>query len=151
MDFDPYFTTGYSPYPVYQRGIQPSSIREAQNFSRPTIHAKIVLIDGDREEAENFPVQVGGTQMMINKAETKIFIKSVYANGQYNVDEYVKQTPMPKKPDINYENFVTRDELEQRLAAFGTKEGNKNEEHISKTWKSDKSNPTGNANNDSHK
>lgn len=136
MAYNPYFPTGYS-YPMYQQPIQP---QQPQNFTRPTIHAEIVQIDGDREEAQNFPVQTGGTQMMINKAETKIFIKTVYANGQCNVDEFVKQAPAPKTPAINYDDFVTREELEKRLSELTKKEGDKNGEqkHIQKAWKSDK-------------
>lgn len=138
MAYNPYFPTGYSGYPTYPQPIQP---QPPQNFTRPTIHAEIIQIEGDREEAENYPVQTGGTQMMINKAETKIFIKTVYANGQYNVDEFVKQAPAPKPPEINYEDFVTWDKLEKRLSELNKKEGEKNGEqkYVSKTWKSDKS------------
>lgn len=129
-----------NPYmPIYQQYQQ--MLQQPQNFTRPTIHAEIVQIDGDREEAENYPVQTGGTQMMINKAESKIFIKTVYANGQSNVDEYVKQAPAPKAPAINYDDFVTWDKLEKRLSELNRKEGDKNGEQkcLSKTWKSDKS------------
>lgn len=141
MAYNPYFPTNYNSYPVYPQPMQPQGMQQTQNFSRPTIHADIVQIEGDREEAEHFPVQTGGTQMMINKAETKIFIKTVYANGQYNVDEFLKQTPAPKTPDINYEDFVTWDKLELRLAEINAKEVDRNEEHEhnAKTWKSDKS------------
>ncbi len=138
MAYNPYFPTGYSGYPTYPQPIQP---QPPQSFTRPTIHAEIIQIEGDREEAENYPVQTGGTQMMINKAETKIFIKTVYANGQYNVDEFVKQAPAPKTPAINYEDFVTWDKLEKRLSELNKKEGEKNGEqkYVPKTWKSDKS------------
>lgn len=132
MAYNPYFPTGYSGYPTYPQPIQP---QPPQNFTRPTIHAEIIQIEGDREEAENYPVQTGGTQMMINKAEDKIFIKTVYANNQYKVDEYVKQAPTPKQPPVNYDDFVTWDKLEQRLAEISkTKEENKNE-CIPKAWK----------------
>ena len=117
--FNPYFPQSYSPYqqPIqqpYQQNIT-SYQQQPQNFSQPTIRAEIVQINGDKEEAENFPVPTGGTQMMINKAEDKIFIKTVYANNQMNVDVFVKQIPEPTKPQPNFDNFVTREELEQRL------------------------------------
>lgn len=114
---NPYYTPGYNLYgqQQYQQPIQ-----QPQNYSMPTIHAEIVQINGDREEAENFPVPTGGTQMMINKAEDKIFIKTVYANNQRNLDVYVKQAPAPAQPQPNFENYVTREELEQRLAQLGT-------------------------------
>lgn len=82
----------------------------------PTIRAEIVQISGDREEAENYPVPTGGTQMMINKAEDKIFIKTVYANNQHNLAVFVKQAPAPPQPQPDFDSFVTREELERRLA-----------------------------------
>lgn len=114
---NPFYASGYNPYgqQQYQQPIQ-----QPQNYSMPTIHAEIVQINGDREEAENFPVPTGGTQMMINKAEDKIFIKTVYANNQRNLDVYVKQAPAPAQPQPDFGNFVTREELEQRLAQLST-------------------------------
>lgn len=109
------FYPGYSSYPqtmAYQQ-LMP---QQPQNYSQPTIRAEIVQISGDIEEANNYPVPTGGTQMMINKAEDKIFIKTVYANNQMNLDVYVKQAPEPAQNPINYDEFVTWDKLEQRLA-----------------------------------
>lgn len=113
---NPYLPNNYNPYG--QQYQQP--VPQPQNFSMPTIRAEIVQISGDREEAENFPVPTGGTQMMINKAEDKIFIKTVYANNQRNLDVFVKQAPAPAQPQPDFGNFVTREELEQRLAQLGT-------------------------------
>lgn len=130
MQYNPYFPTSY---PMPQMMQQPQ-IQQSQNFSRPMIHADIVQIDGGREEAENYPVSTGGTQMMINKAEDKIFIKTVFANNQYKVDEFVKQAPAPKQPPVNYDDFVTWDKLEKRLEEIKAerKEAEKNE-HVSKS------------------
>lgn len=106
------------PYMQYPQAMQQQmqQMQQPQSFTQPTIHAEIVQISGDRAEAENFPVPTGGTQMMINKAEDKIFIKTVYANNQMNLDVFVKQAPEPSQKQPNFENFVTREELEQRLA-----------------------------------
>ncbi|MBQ8961220.1 MAG: hypothetical protein IJ071_08420 [Ruminococcus sp.] len=54
--------------------------------------------------------------MMINKAEDKIFIKTVYANNQHNLDVFVKQAPAPPQPQPDFDSFVTREELERRIA-----------------------------------
>lgn len=109
---NPNLPYNYNPYG--QQYQQPMS--QPQNFTAPTIRAEIVQISGDREEAENYPVPTGGTQMMINKAEDKIFIKTVYANNQHNLDVYVKQAPVPPQPQPDFDSFVTREELERRLA-----------------------------------
>jgi hypothetical protein len=117
--FNPYYPNTFNPY---QQAYQPyqqanyAQPQQSQSFTQPTIRAEIVQIDGDEAEANNFPVQTGGTQMMINKAEDKIFIKTVYANNQSNLDVFVKQKPAPAQPQPNFDNFVTREELEQRLS-----------------------------------
>lgn len=119
MAFNPYFPTGYNSYqPMMQQYGAPTPVQQpqAQSFSQPTIHAEIVQISGDEDEANRFPVPTGGTQMMINKAEDKIFIKTVYANNQSNLDVYVKQRSTPTQKQPNFEDFVTWDKLEQRLA-----------------------------------
>lgn len=118
---NPYFPAGYDPYGQqrFQQSIQPP-IPQPQNYSMPTIHAEIIQINGDQAEAENYPVPTGGTQMMINKAEDKIFIKTVYANNQMNVDVFVKQAPAPEQPQPDFNNFVTKEELEQRLAELSS-------------------------------
>ena len=109
---NPYLPNNYNPYG--QQYQQP--VPQPQNFTAPTIRAEIVQIAGDREEAENYPVPTGGTQMMINKAEDKIFIKTVYANNQHNLDVFVKQAPAPVQSQPDFDSFVTREELERRLA-----------------------------------
>lgn len=114
---NPYLPNNYNVYgQQYQQPVPP----QTQNFSMPTIRAEIVQINGDEDEAKKFPVPTGGTQMMINKTEDKIFIKTVYANNQSNLDVYVKQAPAPPQPQPNFDSFVTREELERRLAELST-------------------------------
>jgi hypothetical protein len=117
--FNPYYPNTFNPYQQAYQPYQQANFQQpqqSQSFTQPTIRAEIVQIDGDEAEANNFPVQTGGTQMMINKAEDKIFIKTVYANNQTNLDIFVKQKPAPAQPQPNFDNFVTREELEQRLS-----------------------------------
>ena len=123
---NPYLPNNYNPYG--QQYQQPMS--QPQNFTAPTIRAEIVQIAGDREEAENYPVPTGGTQMMINKAEDKIFIKTVYANNQHNLDVYVKQAPAPVQSQPDFDSFVTREELEKRLAELTATQQSKKEETV---------------------
>lgn len=127
---NPYLPNNYSPYGQQYQQPMP----QPQNFTAPTIRAEIVQIAGDREEAENYPVPTGGTQMMINKAEDKIFIKTVYANNQHNLDVFVKQAPAPVQPQPDFDSFVTREELEKRLAELTATQQKKEEivnEHVS--------------------
>jgi hypothetical protein len=118
-----YYGSPYSGYNSYQTAMQQYQqplMQQQQNYTQPTIRAEIVQIDGDESEAQNFPVQTGGTQMMINKSETKIFIKTVYANNQTNLDVYVKQPHSSEQQQPNFDNFVTKEELELRLSQLTT-------------------------------
>lgn len=122
---NPYLPNNYNIYgQQYQQPVPP----QTQNFSMPTIRAEIVQINGDEDEANKFPVPTGGTQMMINKTENKIFIKTVYANNQSNLDVYVKQAPAPPQPQPDFDSFVTREELERRLAELSASATTKKKE-----------------------
>lgn len=122
MAYNNLFPASYQQYyPQYQQ-YQPNmqiggspNMTNAQNqqmMSPPTIHAEIVQVS-DRNEASNFPVGTGQTQMMIAKDDSSIFIKTVYANGQSTLIEYIKK---PIEPERQTSDFITREEFENRIA-----------------------------------
>jgi len=88
-----------------------------QSLTPPTIHADIVQVDNE-QAAANFPVGAGASQMMIAKDDSAIFVKSAMPNGQTTLDVFVKRPPAPPKPEYDLGNFVTREELEERLSAL---------------------------------
>lgn len=111
------FPVGYqSVYPQQYNGTmyQPATPNIAQTqqlMTPPTIHAEIVQVSS-KDEATNFPVGAGQSQMMMMRDDSAIFIKTVYANGQASLLEYIKSLPKAEPlPD-----YVTRQELEERLA-----------------------------------
>lgn len=113
MAYNNYFPATYPQfYPQY-----PQQPPQQQMMTPPTIRAEIVQV-GSKSEAANFPVGAGQTQMMIMKDDSAIFIKSAFANGQANLDEYVRKPPEPEKPAADY---VTREEFEQRISALQRK------------------------------
>lgn len=114
MAYNNYFPVNYQPfYPQYPQQPQP----QQQMMTPPTIRAEIVQV-GSKTEAANFPVGAGQTQMMIMKDDSAIFIKSAFANGQANLDEYIRKPPEPEKPTADY---ITREEFEQRISALQRK------------------------------
>lgn len=117
MAYNSYFPATYQPY--YPQYPQQPVMQQAQQqmMTPPTIRAEIVQV-GSRAEALNFPVGAGQMQMMIMKDDSAIFIKSAFANGQANLDEYIKKPPEPEHPAVDY---VTRAEFEQRLSALQRK------------------------------
>lgn len=121
MAYNNYFPATYQPfYPQYpqQPPVQGMAQQpQQQMMTPPTIRAEIVQV-GSRAEALNFPVGAGQTQMMIMRDDSAIFIKSAFANGQANLDEYIRKPPEPEKPAADY---ITREEFEQRISALQRK------------------------------
>lgn len=108
-----YFPATYQPfYPQYPQQPQMQQPQQ-QMMTPPTIRAEIVQV-GSKAEAANFPVGAGQTQMMIMRDDSAIFIKSAFANGQANLDEYIKK---PHEDPVSAE-YITRAEFEQRFSAL---------------------------------
>lgn len=131
MAYNSYFPATYQPFysPYPQQPVQNLQQPPQQMMTPPTIRAEIVQV-GNKAEALNFPVGAGQTQMMIMKDDSAIFIKSAFANGQANLDEYIKK---PHEDPVSAE-YVTRAEFEQRLSALlNQRRENGNEQPVSVT------------------
>lgn len=97
-----YFPATYQPmYPQFQPQMTP-----------PTIRAEIIQVDSE-EQAANYPVNAGASQMMIARDDSAIFVKSVGANGP-TLDVFIKRPPAPKAPEPEY---MTRADVEAMIAA----------------------------------
>lgn len=103
-------------YPQMQQPPQQTQPAQ-QSLTPPTIHADIVQVDNE-QAAANFPVGAGASQMMVAKDDSAIFVKSAMPNGQVTLDVFIKRPPAPPKPEYDMGNFVTREELEERLAGL---------------------------------
>lgn len=89
------------PVPQQQPYVQP------QAYTLPMIHADIIQVDSE-QQAENFGVAAGTTQMMAARDDSAFFIKTVYGNGHYDFDVYEKR---PQKA-VEAPDYVTRSELD---------------------------------------
>jgi len=96
-----------------QQNAQQQNVGTAQMMTPPTIHAEIVQING-RDDAVNFPVGTGQSQMMMTKDDSAIYIKSAYANGQSTLIKYAKEEAKPQ--ETQKVDYVTREEFERRIA-----------------------------------
>lgn len=115
MAYNNVFPVGYQPYyPQYQQQYQQNTPQMTPQMTPPTIHAEIVQVDNE-QMAENYPLAAGASQMMIAKDDSAIFVKSMYANGQYNLDVFTKRPQRPKTAEIDTSQYITRDEFETRL------------------------------------
>lgn len=128
MAFNNGFPVGYTPYggfPYYNTGVMPqpgqmqpvTGQQAPQAMTPPTIHAEIIQVDNE-QVAEAYPVAAGSSQMMIAKDDSFIAVKTAYANGQAALDVFVKRPPAPPKPPVDLSAYVTRDEMEKRLAGL---------------------------------
>lgn len=116
------FTQYQQPYPQYQQAAPQAS----SGMTPPTVHADIYQV-GSEQEAANFPVAAGASQMMVAKDDSAIYVKTAYANGQSVLDVFVKRPPAPPEKPVDLTAYVTREELEQRLAALSPKRTRKEE------------------------
>lgn len=107
-----------NPYlqPQFQQYQAPQQ-QQAQTMTPPTVHADIIQIASE-QEGTTFPVAAGASQMMITKDESTIMVKTAFANGQTTLAIYDKRPPAPAEKPFDPAKFVTREELEQRLAAL---------------------------------
>ena len=116
----PQYYPQYQPYqlPQYQQQVQPIQQQQTQQgMTPPTVHADIVQVSGEAEAA-NYPVAAGASQMMVAKDDSMIFVKTAFANGQSTLDVYVKRPPAAPEKPVDLSLYVTREELESRLAAL---------------------------------
>lgn len=109
-------------YPQYQfQAPQYQPVPTAQNAQQtmtpPIVHADIIQV-ANEAEARNYPVAAGASQMMVAKDDSAIFVKTAFANGQSSMDVYVKRPPAPPEKPVDLSVYVTREELESRLAAL---------------------------------
>lgn len=94
---------------------QPAAPQQTrQTFTPPMIHADIIQV-GNVAEAEGYQMQPGASQMFITRDESQIVIREQHQGG-YSLSVYDKRPPEPQKPPIDPSVYVTKDELEERLA-----------------------------------
>ena len=110
---NPYIQPQFQQYQAQQQPQQ----QQAQGMTPPTVHADIIQIASE-QEGMNFPVAAGASQMMILKDESAIMVKTAFANGQTTLAIYDKRPPAPAEKPIDLTLYVTREELESRLAAL---------------------------------
>ena len=70
------------------------------------------------EEAAKIQVQIGGTILAFAKDDSFIAVKSVGVNGQDSFNVFDKRPPAPPQPVFDPTVYVTKDELESRIAAI---------------------------------
>lgn len=117
MPYNNYY--GYNPSYFPQSYINPyqqQAQTQTTQMTPPTIHAEIIQVDSEKD-AKEYPVAAGSTQMMMSKDDEHIYIKTAYANAPAQFIAYNKAEQAEEK-EIDYKNFITREEFEKRLDEF---------------------------------
>ena len=89
---------------------------------QPSSRMVEVVPASSEQAAKEFPVPAGATQMIIGNDDSFIAVKAVSMTGQITFDIYDKRPPAPPEKPVDLGSFVTRDELEKRLAELKKEE-----------------------------
>lgn len=106
-----------------QQQTVPQQVQQAQQAQQhqaqtmtPYIDARMLQVPSV-DVAEAYQMAPGASQMFYTEDRNTLIIKEQGQTG-YNLMIYDRRPPEPKAPTIDPARFVTRDEFEQRLAAF---------------------------------
>lgn len=98
-------------------------VQQAQQAQQQPSSRMVEVVPASSEQAaKEFPVPAGATQMIIGSDDSFIAVKAVSMTGQITFDIYDKRPPAPPEKPIDLGLFVTRDELEKRLAELKKQE-----------------------------
>lgn len=99
-----------------QQTRQPTPIPQPVARMTPYIDTRMMEV-ATVAEAEAFRLEPGASQVFYTGDRTAIIIKEQGQTG-YNLMIYDRRPPEPQKPPIDPSQYVTRQEFEQRLAAY---------------------------------
>lgn len=118
--FNSGFPVGYQPaYNPYAAGYQyQQQAAQIQPQAAPSSRTVEVFPVDDERAVDVFPVGNGNTVMMIARDDRFIAVKSISLDGTPSATFYDKRPPAPPAPAFDPAAYVTRDELEERLAAL---------------------------------
>lgn len=118
------FPVGYqpfNPYQQYQQQYQPtpqmSPAQMAGTSQQQTKYVEVVPVD-TVQEAEACPMAAGSSFLFFARDDSFIAVKSVGVNGQQSFSVFDKRPPAPVVPPFDPAAYVTKEELESRLAAI---------------------------------
>ena len=116
---------GYNPYfpATYQPAVQPYQ-QQYQQPAQQQAQSGLIWVQGETG-AKGYLVAPGQTVMLMDSEAQKFYLKSADQSGMplpLRIVSYSEESssPQPAKQDMG--QYVTRDELEARLAALMPKE-----------------------------
>ena len=113
-------------YPQYQQPYQMPQYQQIQQppqqqMQQPSSRMTEVFPAASEKAVLEFPVQAGSTVMFVANDDSFTAIKEASVTGQITTVFYDRRPPSAPEKPVDMALYVTRDELEQRLAAFSKK------------------------------
>ncbi len=123
--YNNYFPVGYQPGTYQSPYQQPTLTSQTSNSTQ----SGIVWVQGEAG-AKAYPVAAGTSMLLMDSEGEQFYIKSTDVSGMpmplriFNYKEVVTQTEKTTpKQELDLSNYITRDELENRLNALKTSQG----------------------------
>jgi len=110
------FNNGF-PATYQQMYPNPYQYQYQQMQQQQTKHVEAIPVD-TVEEASSCPMAAGSSGVFFARDDSFIAVKSVGVNGQVEFNVYDKRPPAPPEPAFDPAAYVTKEELEARLAAL---------------------------------
>ena len=127
MAYNNGFPVTYQQYfPQYQMPFQ----QPVQQMTQPASRMTEVFPAANEKAVLEFPVTAGTTQMFVANDESFIAVKEVSVTGQISTMFFDRRPPAPAEKPVDLTAYVTREELEQRLASLSARKA-KNEAEVS--------------------
>lgn len=125
MGYPQFYPQYQQPYqiPQYQQPTQP-----AQQMPQPSSRMTEVFPAASEKAVLEFPVTAGTTQMFVANDESFIAVKEVSVTGQISTIFFDRRPPAPAEKPVDLTAYVTREELDQRLAALSARKAKKETE-----------------------
>ena len=109
-------------YPQYQQPYQipqyQQPVQQVQQPAQPSSRMAEVFPAANEKAVLEFPCTAGTTVMFVANDESFVAVKEVSVTGQVSVLFFDKRPPKPSETPIDMTLYVTREELESRLAAL---------------------------------
>lgn len=122
--------------PQFQQNLAPTQMSVANQPMAQQGNNGLIWVQGETG-AKSYIVAPGSTVMLMDSEGERFFLKSADASGMplpLRIFDYKERTETPSQAvsapvpaqNVNFDNFVTREEFERRMASIATQSNTKN-------------------------
>ena len=115
---DPAYMRYISQQQQHQNTYQGQQFQQQQAQQQPASRMTEVFAAANEKYVLEFPVSAGTTALFVATDDSFTAIKEVSVTGQITTQFYDKRPPAPAEKPIDMGLYVTREELDRRLASI---------------------------------